>query len=188
MELLEELLSSPVRPRAFDFRGSRAFIESLPSRRPFVLREGLPWRGRDIAFISTANTMPLAASRRAVPRAQVQYSPSNFTAVVDRRSWTPVGAEPAGELRRGAARVVAGRDPFPYRWDPKRGLVPKREIDWSRSTMPAHKLFFKTPSRVVECLKRLIRRQVLHAKGVAGLTGFDGMRHPIRRWSSSIGC
>jgi hypothetical protein len=81
----------------------------------------------------------------------------------DRRQWHPERwGRPVVGLRRAATRLVVGKSP--------KRLPPT--------------LAFMDPRRVVVCIRRKMRREVLHALGKGG----GGNRRPTRKPTSEIQC
>lgn len=174
-----------------DFTGSLAYIDSLTSRSALALSR------RDLATIATALSTfdyfsPLINSK-AVPGSvedRAFNASTDFRPLGDARRFDPeVSFRPPRALSRAAPRVTASRplNAFPPGW--RNPLDPTRdpaEIDRAlkqhveRSVHPwARK--FEQPNRTVICLKRKVRKGVMHAFGFAGLRGF----RPARRnyWS-----
>lgn len=112
------------------------------------------------------------------------YLPENLTEVEDRRRWDPevLWGSPAFTPRtfsRSVARIgVANNRNRPSK---ARGAV------FSPWSFPAYQLGFKNPAKVVLCVRRKIRREVLHARHVAGRSP-KTFRPRRRGWFSSIGC
>lgn len=92
--------------------------------------------------------------------------PVNRLAIEDRRLWSPLSVRPARSLR-GVVRIGQ----FKKVGRPKGRLLPG----------------FRFPSNrdVMVCVRRKERKQVLHAKGVAGR---KGMRFRRRNEFSSVRC
>lgn len=83
--------------------------------------------------------------------------------IEDRRTWHPDGTHrPARSFTRSTHRLTA-----PY--DPSEAFG----ISFDR---PTYKIGFLNPNRVLICVRRKIRRQVLHAFRIAGGSGFKKPR------------
>lgn len=98
-------------------------------------------------------------------------SPLSYAPVEDRRVFHPAGPvnRPVFSSPRSAARVVARQRPSsPYFPSQTKAI-----------------LTFDVPNRVSICVKRKVRKQVLHAVNKAGKRG---QRKPRRNFWSSISC
>lgn len=190
---------------AADFTASLDYIDSLASRRALALSR------RDVAIITTAASngfdylSPLFVNK-AVP------SPSNdgfrvssdFRPLGDARRFDPeYFVRPPRALVRSSSRVVASRvspvrsplrASFPPGW--RNPLDPTRDIDDLNRAMRESerrvlrrpfKNYFERPNQIVICLKRKIRRAIMHASGFAGGTN-SGFRPPTRTYYSSVIC
>ena len=85
--------------------------------------------------------------------------------IEDRREWNPEPISPARSSPRYGARLTVDRSP-------------------ARSQTKA-RVSFAMPNKVAICVRRGIRREVLHALAIAGGKGF---RKPRRGPYSSISC
>lgn len=105
---------------------------------------------------------------------------SPLTHIEDRRLWHPEGRyAPARSFSRSRHRltIVSGSS---------RSHVSRRSRGLpSLSSLPAHRIGFEQPERVLICVRRKMRREVLHA---LRKTGRVGQRRPRRNWYSSISC
>lgn len=100
----------------------------------------------------------------------------------DRRQWHPVGSSaPARSFDRSRHRLTVVDRPIRHKVRSFRGFNAPRAL--SSQTKAA--LAFSGPSRVLVCVRRQIRREVMHARGLAGQIGF---RRPRRTWLSEISC
>lgn len=110
-------------------------------------------------------------AKRSLPRATTirRYSKySNYMPVSDRRTWHPLNSDrPLTTISGGSVRVF-----------------PKARSSQRSSAVPAG-LAFVNPSRVLICVRRQRRKQVLHALGIAGGRGF---RPPKFNWTSNYSC
>lgn len=109
-----------------------------------------------------------------------EHEPLNFQELEDRREWFPgsyrfTGFEPAKTFSGRPARLVAGA----VRLGP---VGPSRPL---RGVYPSARIGFEQPRRVLVCVRRQVRREVLHARGVAGSRG---LRAAVRNVYSSISC
>lgn len=116
--------------------------------------------------------------RRPVP---LPRSSRALLHVEDRRLFEP-GVRPFRTLRSRARLVVAPR-PRAKPSVAKRSDAPRRHSAFF-SGVPA-RIAFKAPERVLVCIRRQRRKEVLHAKGKAGKVG---QRKPRRSAASSISC
>lgn len=156
----------PARPG--EFRGSMEYIESLPEEPPLSLSLGIS-AGRDTADI--ANFAPLLLEEAELPRP-----------MVDNRRFDPTQDVNPGERIRGAARLV-DFDPN-HDVDPLTGETPeeyKVRVDklWKRMSDRKNpfsgrsaRMQFNQPSWLDICVKRKIRREVMHALGLSGMFYF----------------
>lgn len=55
---------------------------------------------------------------------------------------------------------------------------------YGNTTFPSHRLVYANPQRVILCIRRNRRRQVIHALGIAG----SRVKKPTRNINSSISC
>lgn len=105
----------------------------------------------------------------AMPWSAVSTS-SPFLVMEDRRTFHPLcDLRPVASFVKSAARVVA-----------------KQRVNFPQPSQTKAILAFADPRRVLVCLRRKIRREVLHAKRVAG--SGKPMRKPRRNSLSSISC
>lgn len=105
----------------------------------------------------------------AMPWSAVSTS-SPFLVMEDRRTFHPLrDLRPVASFVKSAARVVA-----------------KQRVNFPQPSQTKAILAFADPRRVLVCLRRRIRREVLHAKRVAG--SGKAMRKPRRNSLSSISC
>lgn len=104
----------------------------------------------------------------------------DFRLIQDDRYWNPDPAI-ARRLSGVPARLVVAK-PSPR--TRSRGLA--RSRPFLAHSGPPHRIAFEAPRGVLVCIRRKIRKQVLHAFQIAGR---KGARNPPRRslWSS-IGC
>lgn len=105
---------------------------------------------------------------------------SSLTQFEDRRQWHPEGTyAPARSFSQSRHRLVAARPKISAR--PPR--LSKRYSQ--RLYSPTHRIAFSNPSRVLICVRRQQRREVLHA---FRKTGRGGHRRPRYNHYSSISC
>lgn len=144
------------------------------SRRGYERSEsGYRSTGRD-AFDISKRSLPLFnvfdsfSSRRS----------SFLSSIEDRRTWNPEGPyRPARSFSDGAHRLVTVR---PSSSRPVR----LSSSSWTPA-FPSAGVAFRESPRVLICARRKIRREVLHAKGVAGSKGLKKYR---RSFYSSVSC
>lgn len=204
MTLLRFLASAPT--RAPSWRGTYRFISNLPSRspaRPVFFANSFYKRGRDAFVIS--NVLKHVPLRRHIskplslpPVVPMFNTVSNFGLYGDNRTFHPAGrrrpllvsspgaaswtapSQPEWErqadiLRRHAEKAKRANEP---------GFNPFRRYDSVEDTLRS--LRFQSPGKVVICAKRKIRREILHAIGVAGLVGV--FKKPVRNLESAVRC
>lgn len=129
---------------------------------------------RDTSAIANRR-LPVSALYSPVP-----YTNSYLRTIEDRRSYHPEGTyRPArlfNESRHRLRAISASRS---------------RSVARSRYRAPqgfgqlVHSVGFVRPQKVLICVRRKIRREVLHAKGVAGRRG---LRRPKYNWYSQVSC
>lgn len=142
-------------------------------------------RGR--VTVANANRLRLPLSMLALSRREAyRFKPRNNVSDVDlgglygeledRRFWHPDGQEaPAASLVQPRHRLV-------YRgFSSSSGRSPSA----SSFFWPSFSVGFKQPSRVLICIRRRARREVMHALGFAGKVG---QRPPHRGPYSSVRC
>lgn len=116
------------------------------------------------------------------------FRPSSLSLFEDRRQFHPEGsARPARSfassrhrLRLLGVPVARAVRPSGSRYDfSSRRFVP----------LP-YRIGFENPTRILLCVRRRVRREVLHALGVAGIGGAARklFKRPTRNEYSSIGC
>ncbi|AZL83019.1 hypothetical protein [Apis mellifera associated microvirus 41] len=122
-------------------------------------------RSRRVVFTPSVQRYRVSA----MPWNAVSVSPSFLASYEDRRLYHPDRSmRPVVSFVKSAARVVARQRP-----------------SFRQPSQTKAILAFADPSRVLVCLRRSIRREVLHAKRIAGS---GGMRRPRRNALSSISC
>lgn len=145
-------------------------------------------RGRDHSKthtpISTRSVPRFALSPSVAPtnyRAILdQFRPVTLTEVEDRRTHHPLGSfRPPRTVSGVAARVGLAERTVPARARPS--LINRKLRSQTKALVA-----FQEPNRVVMCIRRKQRRQVLHAKGIAGSR--MRMRSPRKNAWSSISC
>lgn len=182
---------------AADFTASLDYIDSLASRRSLTVSR------RDLSLITTAAMSsfdylsPLKDSKAVPSQTDVGfYSSTDFRPLGDARRFDPeFSVRPPRALVRSASRVnayVSPRNDFPPGW--RNPLDPDRSTDdLNRAMREAERRIFRKPfsfrrpNQVVICLKRKIRRAVMHASGFAGGTN-SGFRPPRRTYWSKVVC
>lgn len=110
----------------------------------------------------------------------------DFRPIEDRREWHPEGPQrPARSLYRALHRLtlVQPEQPSPRR--PQRRSTGLRNFpggDYTRATVA-----FEDAPHVMVCVRRQMRREVLHAFGKTG-RGQKKQRRPRRNWLSAVSC
>lgn len=178
--LLEEIEAAAapartsIRRAAADYKGSLDFIDSLPKDPPFLsVKTGYRNRGRDLAMISNA-VIP-SVSRTAVNSAL----PRGSVLLVDNRRWNPAKDYDAGDLEPQATDLVVSQPKIPKPRDPIEKVIwrERRVNPAFKNWYDTEKLAFRNPFRVAICVKRSIRREVMHALGMTG------MWHRPKHWN-----
>lgn len=139
------------------------------------------------SYTSRFGRVAVANARRSrLPRISVR--PLDLRVLEDRRTFSPEPFPPARGFFRSATRLVAVDRPA------------SPNVNFSRSDDPARPFFsfpapgrsqtkariaFSAPKAVVLCVRRHRRKEVLHAKGVAGRRG---LRPPRRNQFSDVSC
>lgn len=116
-----------------------------------------------------AGALPRTLSPQA--RSQNREVPELPLPSIDRRFYTPVQNPPAKRFSGSPARVVS--PPLKNRpvGRPGTSQVPFNPPKPLR--IPAARLLFAQPAGVAVCVQRGKRKEVLHAKGIAGQTGLN---------------
>lgn len=137
---------------------------------------------------STAIEMPQSKRRSSVPVSSMLIpSPSYLPQLSlpgleaeDRRLFYPDDLYSPARTRSGSQsyRLVAGTSPA-------RKKNVSRYSGFDRPSSVPWRVGFASPSRVMVCIRRKIRRGVMHALGYAGKTGF---RRSHRNYYSSVRC
>lgn len=185
MATLDRLLRRAVRGYLpFTQKRYSGFIPGIPPSKtgPFLRGSLGPTRlgpARRFASAKTnANLLPLQLSIQALSAHRPRTTLSMYE---DRRRFHPAGvSRPLIGLTEARPRVVA--NDYPVEWpevtpDIWRKLAPKKSIDWKKQAQESLRfspvpLSWEDPWRTIICLKRKIRREVMHALGMAGKTGF----------------
>ena len=116
-------------------------------------------------------------SPKALPLSR-SYFPSqlemfDLPSIEDRRTFHPEGPNrPARSLSSSRHRLRVPKTPSRYQYSLKKSYVP-------------HEIGFVDPERVLVCVRRRQRRQVMHAMKKAGKRG---QRRPRRSYYSSVSC
>lgn len=104
----------------------------------------------------------------------------NYGEFEDRRYWHPEGSSaPASSFDSPRHRLFVPRQNYIGR---VQGSRPSRA---QKFFYPSARIAFRNPSRVLVCVRRGIRREVMHATGFAGKVG---QKRPRRGPYSSIRC
>lgn len=115
----------------------------------------------------TAAHPTAVASPRLVVRPVVRLSPVTLPLIEDRRRYNPTKTvAPPASIRKDQARVTL--------------KSPRARI--LQTNTP---LGFSVPEKVALCVRRAVRKEVLHAKKVAGKSG---LKKPRRNFWSKIKC
>lgn len=124
-----------------------------------------PFSGRGRLFSAANRQRRLPQERgRLAPSRVTSYSNyafpyKDYRPVEDRRTWHPSGTLRPVRTARGTGAMVKARS----------------RVGQSPFAAPAA-LSFVDPSNVLVCVRRQRRKQVLHALGIAGGTGFKAPR------------
>lgn len=120
-----------------------------------------------------ANEVALPTKKRVVSRPFVTHTAPklNLRPVEDRRTWHPQGKKrPAASLDAPRHRLVVSSKPLSHP-APSRRAKPSV----ARATLP-HTVQFAAPARVLICIRRKKRKEVLFAKKLTG-KGARARRH-----------
>lgn len=108
-----------------------------------------------------------------------------FTPIEDRRTWHPEGSwRPARSFNQSRHRLVVGT------------VGPQRNVNGSASRRlstrfsfqsPPAAVAFGRPDSVLVCVRRKMRREVMHALQKTG-RGRGRQKRPRRNWTSGISC
>lgn len=125
--------------------------------------------------------LPRPVSPAADPRTWSEPDPVILP--VDRRLYDPAPAfaRPAKRFSGRPARVVAPPPIKAFQARSRQSSAPSRRPQFVNPS----RLLFQAPQNVVVCVQRGVRKEVLHAKGVAGKSG---LAKPKRGPYSSIRC
>lgn len=118
---------------------------------------------KNTSFRSGRDHFPIA--RRSLP----------LTVYEDRRLWNPVKPSPARAFSRRVARIVEHN---------RNVNIPSRSSHRSLP-LPATRFAFSVPRDVIVCVRRKVRKEVIHASGRAGRRG---QRRPRRNEYSDVRC
>lgn len=132
----------------------------------------LTYRRSGAVPLATANRSPVASSRSPTLRSQNTRGRVSVPDLpVDRRIWNPEpeATRPALRYSGVPARVVA---PTPQ----KARVAPSGKLLALHNPLP--QLLFQKASGVAVCVQRKTRKEVLHAKNIAGTTVKPGKRGP----------
>lgn len=129
---------------------------------------------RGIPTPTSSHRLLVPLSNPYVDRTRLDPLGSNLSAFEDRRlhypAAFPTSWKPATAFNGRPARLT------PSRLKKTRGMA----LSW-----PSHRISFEAPARVILCVRRKQRREVFHAKGLAGGRGY---KRPRRSVYSSISC
>ena len=155
-----------------------------PSRRS---GRGVPYTasGTSRGARASGYAAPTSVTRRAVTDSF--WEPDPLILPVDRRLFNPSPAftRPAQRFSGVPARVVA--PPVRVRAVPPaiQGVTPKKHSSKPTKLFKPSALLFQAPKGVAVCVQRGVRKEVLHAKGVAGKSG---LAKPKRGPYSGVKC
>jgi len=126
-------------------------------------------------------SLPRPVSPSADPR--IWSEPDPVLLPVDRRFFNPENpnTRPAKRFSGRPARVVAPPVQNVFVAPPRQSQAPKSRPAY----ISPSRLLFQAPQGVAVCVQRGVRKEVLHAKGVAGK---KGLAKPKRGPYSSIRC
>lgn len=174
------------KPLRRSFGGSLRYIDSLPNyvpRRPAPagLRISKYSVGRNTSAIAIASRGQPLGGTRTTKVMPLQKSKSNFLLLGDNRSYHPLGKfRPLLAFNKIASTWQAPSKPD---WERQDEIIRKQIERAKRQLEPGHSVFrrqgnlsdtlaslkFSMPSSLVICAKRKIRREILHAFGIAGM-------------------
>lgn len=142
-------------------------------------------RGRDTSDIANQRLLPDYSTTnvqrsvsRSITRSVIKaQGPEGLRLIEDRRTFYPEPHRPARSLRRAADATVTVRS-VPSKAPTK--VRPRADLFFAPEAFA-----FKSPRHVLICIRRKMRREVLHALRKAGK---GGMRHPRRNAWSDVHC
>jgi len=136
---------------------------------------------RRVAFLNANRPRLLIVQRKPIARI---VRPSVLRQLEDRRTFHPQGPRrPAAGffLPRHRLRIPA----------PRRSVTVATAPGWGMPTLPTPETFslpyqigFQAPRQVAVCVRRKVRREVIHARGIAG----SRVRRPRRTEYSGVTC
>lgn len=122
------------------------------------------------------------ANRRLPPLSNLTRGLSPLLAIEDRRTWHPEGAQrPARSFNQSQHRLLVPAVPT-RRPQSRPGRVGS---GYPKLRSPSPVVAFGAPEKVLVCVRRKQREEVLHAKRK---TGKSGQKRPRRSWYSRISC
>lgn len=129
-------------------------------------------------LVRQQNYFQTAAARRWAEYWAQDSAP--LTEVEDRRSWHPDPGRGAVTIGGNWARVIVHPRPFVARSRPiwGHGLPTAVQVPWG--------VMYESPFRVIRCIRRKVRREVMFARGQGGKRGRKGKYH--RNADSNIWC
>lgn len=141
-------------------------------------------RKRRVTYDNANRRLPLS-NKNYLPRSHLKtFQPlKGLRQYEDRRTWHPLGPyRPAKSFNKFNHRLV-------YPESNNRNARQKESYSNQYSPKlryPSHKIGFEEPHKVLVCVRRTIRREVLHARGIAGSS--RRQRVPVFSEYSKISC
>lgn len=131
---------------------------------------------RRVTFDNTNRRLPLESLYNSLLRP----SPlKNLTNYEDRRQWHPLGNfAPARSFNRPNHRIIVG-------YQQPRKSTQNTNRPMNIRSYPTSHVAFEHPKKVLICVRRQARKEVLHA---LRKTGKSGQRRPRYNYYSSISC
>lgn len=138
-------------------------------------------RGRSNTSLASRDLLGSLLERVSMPPAVAEPSVTNLADVEDGRLWHPDPEQGALTIGGRFAQVVVH----------KRPIVSRSNTIWSASGLPVGVqvpvgVRFESPLKVITCVRRKVRRQIMFATGRSG----KGVkkRQPRRNWRSNVSC
>lgn len=178
MGLLEELASSGVK-RSLYRAPKYLTAKSIRLGRvfgPVSRATALAWR--DAFLISNLALYPKRGAR--ITQYKTRLPMRVYTSGSDRRMWHPLGRNRPAVTTSGIPATPTDVSVYTPNWE--KLMTPPRKIDWRPKFANQLKnapwwYGFANADKVVICLERKIRREVMHALGIAGKSGNQKTPH-----------
>lgn len=174
MGLIRDLLRSK--------KGWRGVTRGRPTYVPYGTapryKGGYPFGApRGVSTTTSNSFLPWTLATKPSYLLRARSSPLSL--YEDRRLWHPLGANAwPRSITSSDPRIVEFPTPRPDIWR-KIGTYPKPGLPWKKMARESQKyapvttkLTWEDPYKMIICLKRKARREIMNALGMAGKTGF----------------